>query len=102
MEIKQYIEKNKERFFEELFEVLRIPSVSSDPGHKDDMRRCAEKLASFVKAAGADKVEICETAGNPVVYAEKKIDRLLELKKEYKGISFSATMRCPHLGTGGI
>ena len=74
MEIKQYIEKNKDRFFEELFEVLRIPSVSSDPEHKKDMRRCAKKLAELVKAAGADKVEICETAGNPVVYAEKKVD----------------------------
>ena len=74
MEIKEYIEKNKERFFKELFEVLRIPSVSSDPEHKDDMRRCAKKLAEMVKAAGADKVEICETAGNPVVYAEKKVD----------------------------
>lgn len=74
MEIKEYIEKNKERFFSELFELLRIPSVSSDPAHKDDMRRCARKVADLIKAAGADKAEICETAGNPVVYAEKKVD----------------------------
>ncbi|MCQ2137848.1 MAG: dipeptidase [Bacteroidales bacterium] len=74
MEIKEYIEKNKERFFEELFELLRIPSDSSKPEHKPDMYRCAEKIAEYLRAAGVDKAEICETAGNPVVFAEKKID----------------------------
>lgn len=74
MEIKQYIEKNKERFFDELFGVLRIPSISPDPTHKEDMRRCAKKIAELIKAAGADTAEVCETAGNPVVFAEKKVD----------------------------
>lgn len=74
MEIKEYIEQNKERFFKELFEVLRIPSISADPTHKDDMCRCAQKIAELIKAAGADTSEVCETAGNPVVFAEKKVD----------------------------
>lgn len=72
--MKNYIEANKERFFEELFSLLRIPSVSSDPAHKDDMVRCAERLVSLLLEAGADRAEVCPTAGHPVVYAEKIID----------------------------
>ena len=70
----QYIEKNKERFLEELFELLRIPSVSADPTYKNDVIKTADAVAESLKKAGADKVEICETAGYPIVYAEKMID----------------------------
>ncbi len=70
----QYIEKNKERFVEELFELLRIPSVSADPTYKNDVIKTADAVAESLKKAGADKVEICETAGYPIVYAEKIID----------------------------
>lgn len=70
----QYIEKNKERFLEELFELLRIPSVSADPTYKNDVIKTADAVAESLKKAGADKVEICETAGYPIVYAEKIID----------------------------
>ena len=70
----QYIISNKERFLEELFELLRIPSVSADPAYKNDVIKTADAVASSLKKAGADKVEICETAGYPIVYAEKIID----------------------------
>lgn len=69
-----YIEKNKERFLEELFELLRIPSVSADPAYKNEVFKTAEAVAASLKKAGADAVEICQTAGYPIVYAEKIID----------------------------
>ena len=71
---KQYIEANRERFVEELFELLRIPSVSAQSEHKPDMRRCAEWLAAALVEAGADRAEVMPTEGNPVVFAEKIID----------------------------
>ena len=72
--IKQYIENNKQRFLEELFELIRIPSISSLTDHKDDMVRTAEKYKENLLAAGCDKAEVIPTEGNPVVYAEKTID----------------------------
>lgn len=73
--ITDYINSNKERFLAELFELLRIPSVSADPAFKKDVVKTAEAVAESLKKAGADNVEICETAGNPIVYAEKIIDQ---------------------------
>jgi acetylornithine deacetylase/succinyl-diaminopimelate desuccinylase-like protein len=73
----QYIEKNKERFLDELFELLRIPSVSADSKFKNDVFKTADFVKAKLEAAGADKVEICQTAGFPVVYAEKIIDKKL-------------------------
>jgi acetylornithine deacetylase/succinyl-diaminopimelate desuccinylase-like protein len=70
----QYIHTNKERFLDELFELLRIPSVSADPSYKNEVIKTADAVANSLKKAGADKVEICETAGYPIVYAEKIID----------------------------
>ena len=72
--IKEYIESNKERFLEELFELIRIPSISAESEHKDDMVRCANKWREFLLAAGCDKAEVMPSAGNPVVYGEKTID----------------------------
>lgn len=72
--IKDYIESNKDRFLEELFELLRIPSISSSSDHKEDMVKCAEAIKAKILAAGADKAEVLPTDGNPVVYAEKIID----------------------------
>ncbi len=74
MTILDYIEKNKQRFLDELFELLRIPSISALSEHAPDMQRAAEKWVEILKKAGVDKVEICPTAGPPVVYAEKIID----------------------------
>ncbi len=75
--IKEYIEKNKDRFLEELFELIRIPSVSSLDEHKDDMYKTAEAVKQSLLAAGADKAVVMETAGHPVVYGEKIIDASL-------------------------
>lgn len=72
--IKKYVEENKERFLNELFELIRIPSISSEAEHKPDMYKCAEKWKSLLLAAGADKAEVFETEGNPVTYGEKIID----------------------------
>jgi len=69
--MKEYITSNKDRFLDELFEWLRIPSVSADSRHKEDVRRAAEFLREKFKAAGVDKVEICETKGHPIVFAQK-------------------------------
>ncbi|MGQ0828038.1 MAG: dipeptidase [Bacteroidota bacterium] len=72
--ITSYIEKNKDRFLNELFDLLRIPSVSADPKYKNDVLKTAEVIKEKLVAAGADKVEICPTAGYPIVYGEKIID----------------------------
>lgn len=72
-----YIEKNKDRFINELFELLRIPSVSADSKYKADVLRTAEAVKEKIKSAGADTVEICPTAGYPIVYGEKIIDSKL-------------------------
>ena len=71
--MKDYIQQNKCRFFEELFSLLRIPSVSSEPEHKEDMGRCARRLCELLLAAGADSAQVYPTAGHPVVFAQKQV-----------------------------
>ena len=73
-QVKLYIEKHKDRFINELFDLLRIPSISAKSAHKPDMQRCAEWLAAALVEAGADRAEVMPTEGNPVVYAEKIVD----------------------------
>jgi acetylornithine deacetylase/succinyl-diaminopimelate desuccinylase-like protein len=75
--VKQYIQSNQDRFLTELFELLRIPSVSADSKHKSDVRKAAEFVQQKLKDAGADKVELCETKGHPIVYGEKMINTSL-------------------------
>lgn len=72
--IKDYVNTNKDRFLEELFELIRIPSISSLSEHKADMIKCAEHWKKIILDAGADKAEVMPTEGNPVVYGEKIID----------------------------
>ena len=72
--VKQYIEENKDRFLNELFELIRIPSISSISDHKPDMEKAANKLKELLLKAGCDKAEVMPSTGNPVVYAEKMID----------------------------
>lgn len=72
--LNQYINDNKDRFVDELLDMLRIPSVSADPKFKADVMRNAEYLKERLIEAGADNVELVETAGNPVVYGEKMVD----------------------------
>jgi acetylornithine deacetylase/succinyl-diaminopimelate desuccinylase-like protein len=71
---KEYQEKNKDRFLEEMLELLRIPSVSAKSEHKEDMRACAELVRKRLLDAGCDKAEVMETTGHPVVYGEKIAD----------------------------
>ncbi|MBL7944043.1 MAG: dipeptidase [Flavobacteriales bacterium] len=72
--VQDYINQHRQRFLDELFDLLRIPSVSADMAFKSDVARCAEAVASHLKNAGADKVEVCQTAGHPIVYGEKMVD----------------------------
>lgn len=69
--ITKYVEDNKERFLEELFEIMRIPSISSQSQHKEDMVRCAEAWRDLLIESGLDRAEVMPTAGHPVVFAEK-------------------------------
>ena len=69
--MKEYLVSNKDRFVGELFEWLKIPSISADSRHKEDVRKAAEFLKEKFISAGADSVEICETKGHPIVFAEK-------------------------------
>lgn len=72
--IHQYIQSNQDRFLSELFELLRIPSVSADSKHKGDVRKAAEYVVQKLKEAGAEKVQLMETKGHPIVYGEKIAD----------------------------
>jgi acetylornithine deacetylase/succinyl-diaminopimelate desuccinylase-like protein len=72
--IKNYIDSNKERFINELIEILRMPSVSADPAFNQDVLNTSEAVKIFLEKAGCDTVEICETPGYPIVYGEKIID----------------------------
>ncbi|MDP2686527.1 MAG: dipeptidase [Aequorivita sp.] len=74
---KSYIEKNKNRFLDELIELLKIPSISADSAYKKDMLKTAEAVKKQLEKAGCDTVEICETPGYPIVYGEKMIDKKL-------------------------
>jgi acetylornithine deacetylase/succinyl-diaminopimelate desuccinylase-like protein len=71
--IKSYIAENRERFLEELFELIRIPSVSAKEENKADMFRAANFLKESLIKAGADRAEVYPTGGHPVLYAEKLI-----------------------------
>lgn len=69
-----YINENKQRFLDELFDLLRIPSISADSAFKGDVQRAAEFVSDRMKEAGADNVQVFPTAGHPIVYGEKIID----------------------------
>jgi len=72
--ITAYIEQHKDRFLEELMDLLRVPSISADPKYKDDVLKTSEIVKTRLLEAGVDHAEICETQGYPIVYAEKMID----------------------------
>jgi acetylornithine deacetylase/succinyl-diaminopimelate desuccinylase-like protein len=74
MSVNAYIASHKERFLNELLELLRIPSVSADPTFKGEVYRAAEFVKTSLEKAGVDRAEICTTAGYPIVYGEKIID----------------------------
>ena len=74
MDIQTYISQNRERFYEELFSLIRIPSISAHSERRDDMHRCAARWTELLLAAGVDRAEVMPTKGNPVVFAEKRMD----------------------------
>lgn len=69
-----YIQENKQKFLDELLDLLRIPSISADAAYANEVYRTAEEVEKHLIAAGAENVEICKTAGHPIVYADKIID----------------------------
>ncbi len=73
MEIKEYIKTHEARFLDEWFSLIRIPSISALPSHKDDMQACAERWKQLLLAAGADEAMVMPSEGNPLVYAEKRV-----------------------------
>ena len=72
--VKTYVEEHKQRFLNELIELLKIPSVSADTAFSQDMVNMAKAVENALIEAGCDLVEICETDGYPIVYAEKIVD----------------------------
>ncbi len=76
-DIKNYIKENKDRFLEELFTLLKSPSISADANYKNAILQTANQVKDSLEDAGCDTVEICETPGNPIVYGEKIIDKNL-------------------------
>ncbi|WP_340156009.1 M20/M25/M40 family metallo-hydrolase, partial [uncultured Winogradskyella sp.] len=75
--IKSYIQDNKDRFLNELIDLLKIPSISADSAYKGDVLKTADAVKISLEKAGCDHVEICETEGYPIVYGEKIIDKNL-------------------------
>lgn len=75
--IKTYVQQHKDRFVNELIDLLKIPSISADPAYKQDVLNTAEAFKTRLLEAGCDQVEICETPGYPIVYGEKIIDPTL-------------------------
>lgn len=80
---KEFIDGNRQNMLDELFDILRIPSISADSAYKNDVLKCAEFVKQSLEKAGADLVEICPTKGYPVVYAEKIIDPSLPMVVVY-------------------
>lgn len=76
-QVQAYIDQHRDRFLEELMELLRIPSISADPAYQEDVRKTAVAVADSLRQAGADTVEIIPTKGHPIVYGEKLIDESL-------------------------
>lgn len=77
MDPKAFIENHKDRLLSELFELLRIPSISADPSYNDDVAKCATAVEGHMKAIGLENVEIYPTSGHPIVYGECLVDSKL-------------------------
>jgi acetylornithine deacetylase/succinyl-diaminopimelate desuccinylase-like protein len=75
--VQSYIQKNKQKFLDELMELLKVPSISADAAYAEHTNKTADIVADSLKKAGADNVEICQTAGYPIVYADKIVDASL-------------------------
>ena len=73
-EIQKYISENEPKMMDDLFSLIRIPSISALPEHHDDMLACAERWAQLLKEAGADEALVMPSKGNPIVFAQKTVD----------------------------
>ena len=73
-EIQKYIAANEPKIMEDLFSLIRIPSISALPEHHDDMLACAERWAQLLLEAGADEALVMPSKGNPIVFAQKMVD----------------------------
>ena len=73
-EIQKYISKNEPKMLEDLFSLIRIPSISAKPEHHDDMLACAERWAQLLIEAGADEALVMPSKGNPIVFGQKTVD----------------------------
>ena len=73
MEIKEYIRENEARFLDEWSSLIRIPSISALPQHKEDMLACAERWKQLLLEAGADEAHVMPSQGHPLVFAEKRV-----------------------------
>ena len=94
--IKSYVQQHKDRFINELIELLKIPSVSADTAYSQDVIDTANAVKASLEKAGCDFVEICETPGYPIVYGEKMID------PEFTNRFGLRTLRCATAGSNGI
>ncbi|MDR3327686.1 MAG: dipeptidase [Prevotellaceae bacterium] len=74
MNIKTYIKENENRFLDELFSLIKIPSISATPEHRDDIDACAKRWQELLLASGADSADIMQTKGNPIVFAQKSVN----------------------------
>lgn len=74
MELKQYLALHQSRMLDELFSLIRIPSISTQPEHHDDMLACAQRWTQLLLEAGADEAMVMPSAGNPMVFAQKTVD----------------------------
>ncbi len=78
--LKSYIGLNKDRFINELIELLKIPSISADSAYSQDVLNTADAVKEALEKAGCDLVEICETPGYPIIYGEKIIANCIGLR----------------------
>ena len=86
--VRSYIAENRARFLEEWASLIRIPSISCQPAHKEDMLRCAERWRELLLEAGAQKAEIMPSNGNPFVYAEYSPTLHSEASNSPKGVPY--------------
>lgn len=71
---KEYLDQHKDRFLNEMMDLLRIPSISAKSEHAEDMKKCANAVKESLLSSGCDKAEVMDTGGHPAVYGEKIID----------------------------
>ena len=98
-EIQKYIAANEPKIMEDLFSLIRIPSISALPEHHDDMLACAQRWAQLLLEAGADEALVMPSKGNPIVFAQKIVDPNAKTVLVYAHYG-KASHSSPKYGTG--